>query len=164
MAGTALTTNRAEELWDIVQQIRVLQGRICMDFLAVGALLSKVQDEGLHALAGPHIRNFDDWLEDTGLRRTSAYNCIAVWRKFGDLQHLLGDIPMDRLVKLLKVKMEPEQREEWLIKARELPARGLRDEILEAKASQPVDVCEHHRQKILYRCEDCGLTSDRPLV
>jgi hypothetical protein len=134
-----------------------------MDYIAIGSLLARVQDEGLHAHAGEHIRNFDDFLEELGMRRSSAYSCIAVYRKFGDLPQLLEGIAMDRLVKLLPVKMDPEEREAWLVRARELPSTGLRDEIREARGQRPVDVCEHARQRTLYRCEDCGLTSDRPL-
>jgi hypothetical protein len=153
----------AEELWQIMQRVRELHGRICMDYVAIGALLAHVQDTGLHAHAGEHIKSFDQFLVEVGLRRSSAYNCIAVYRRFGDLPHLLEGIAMDRLVKLLPVKMEEEERAIWLEKARELPASGLRDEIREARGERPVDVCEHDRQKTFYRCEDCGLTSDRPL-
>ena len=164
MAGVLVEAgDQAEELWQIVQRVRALQGRICMDYVAIGALLARVQDEGLHAFAGEHVRSFDQFLVEVGLRRSSAYNCIAVYRKFGDLPQLLDGIAMDRLVKLLPVRMEPEEREEWLVKARELPSMGLRDEIREARGERPVDVCEHERQRTLYRCEDCGLTSDRPL-
>lgn len=165
MAGVVVAPgDRAEELWQIVQRVQALQGRICMDYVAIGALLAHVQDEGLHAHAGEHIRSFDQFLMEVGLRRSSAYNCIAVYRKFGDMPQLLEGIAMDRLVKLLPIKMAPEEREEWLVKARELPSTGLRDEIREARGERPVDVCEHERQRTLYRCEDCGLTSDRPLL
>jgi hypothetical protein len=63
---------------------------------------------------------------------------------------------MDRLVQLLPLKMEGEEVEQWVEKARELPARGLRDEIRQVRdvpGEQPIDLCGH----VKHKCADCGI-------
>ena len=153
---------RSNRVYGIVQQIHRVQARICHDFMEIGALLCQVQDERLHGDWASHCLTFDDFLADIGMRRTSAYNAIRVYRQFGHLD--VQGIPMDRLVTLAPLKLESdEQKVEWLEKARELPSRGLKDEIRERKGEIPVDVCSHDVQVQLHKCIECGLVSDRPL-
>lgn len=154
---------RADKVFSIVQEIHQTQARICTDFIRIGKLLCEVQDERLHGDWASHCLTFDDFLADIGLKRTSAYNAIRVYRQFGHLD--TTGIPMDRLVTLAPLKLESDQQKiEWLEKARELPSRGLKDEIRERRGEVAVDVCEHYRQIMLHKCEECGLVSDRPLT
>ena len=154
---------RADKVWNIVEEIHQVQARICTDFIRIGKLLCEVQDERLHGDWASHCLTFDDFLADIGLKRTSAYNAIRVYRQFGHLD--TTGIPMDRLVTLAPLKLENDQQKlEWLEKAKELPSRGLRDEIRERRGEIPIDVCEHYRQIMLHKCEECGLVSDRPLT
>jgi magnesium transporter len=74
-------------------------------------------------------------------------------------QTALGDMMDARVV---AVKLEDE-KEEWLEKAREMPARGLRDEARERRGLQPLDLCEHEQQIVLHKCLQCGRMSDKPL-
>ena len=153
---------RSNKAFEIVQEIHQVQARICTDFMRIGQLLTQVREERLHGDWASHCATFDDFLQDIGLRRTSAYNAIKVWKAFGHLD--CEGIPMDRLVTLTPLKLEnDEQKVEWLEKARELPSRGLRDEIRERRGDIPLDICEHYRQIMLHKCLDCGLVSDRPL-
>jgi len=154
---------RADKVFSIVQEIHQVQARICTDFIRIGKLLCEVQDERLHGDWASHCLTFDDFLADIGLKRTSAYKAIRVYRQFGHLD--TTGIPMDRLVTLAPLKLETdEEKIEWLEKAKELPSRGLRDEIRERRGEVAVDVCEHYRQIMLHKCEECGLVSDRPLT
>lgn len=143
-----------ERLGELVNGIRHAQERACNSFLTIGAYLIEIKEHGLHRHWGEGL-TFEDFVEDIGLSKSTAYNCIAVVRRFG--QHDVQQIPMDRLVQLLPLKMESaEEVSEWVEKARELPARGLRDEIREARGrpgEAPIDVCGHARHK----CADCGI-------
>jgi hypothetical protein len=141
---------------EIVGFIRHAQERACNEFLAIGAYLIEVKDKQLFKAWGPGL-SFDDFVEDIGLSRTTAYNCIAVVKRFGELD--VKGIPMDRLVQLLPLKMEGDEVEQWVEKARELPARGLRDEIRQVRdvpGEQPIDLCGHAKHK----CADCGIILD----
>ena len=156
-----LLQQQAEEVWTIVQQVRDAQSRICVDFLEIGRLLKRVKDERLHSAWASHINTFDDFLVDVGLRRTSAYNAIRVFEQYG--HHQVEGIPMDRLVALSEMKLPEDEKPEWLEKAREMPARGLRDEARERRGLQPLDLCEHDQQIVLHKCLECGRMSDKPL-
>lgn len=154
--------SRPERAFAIVQEVLQAQSRICMDFLRIGKLLLEVQDNGLHGDWASHCVTFDDFLADIGLKKTSAYNSIRVWRQFGHLD--TRGIPMDRLVTLTPLRLESDEaKNDWLEKARLLPSRGLRDEIRERRGDPTLDLCEHERQIQLHRCLDCGLMSSRPL-
>lgn len=154
---------RADRVWNIVREIQQAQARICNDFMQIGRLLSQVQEERLHGDWASHCLTFDDFLTDIGMKKTSAYNAIKVYKTFGHLD--TSGIPMDRLVTLAPLKLESdEQKLEWLEKARELPSRGLRDEIRERRGDIALDICEHYRQVMLHKCLECGLISDRPLT
>lgn len=152
---------RSEQAWELVQSIRVAQNKVCEQFMVIGQALVEIRDRGLHGDWAQHCVTFDDFLRDIGIRKSSAYNAIRVYKQFGHLN--TKGIPMDRLVRLTPLNLPEESKEEWLEKARELPAQGLRDEILEAKGHQPLDLCEHDRQIQQWKCPDCGLSSDRPL-
>jgi len=153
---------RSDRVYAIVQEIHNTQARICNDFMQIGKLLVEVQEDRLHGDWASHCLTFDDFITDIGMKKTSAYNSIKVWRQFGHLD--TTGIPMDRLVTLAPLRLTTDdQKQEWLEKARELPSRGLRDEIRERRGDIPIDVCEHYKQVILHKCQECGLVSDRPL-
>lgn len=143
-----------ERLGELVNGIRNAQERACNSFLTIGAYLIEIKEHGLHRHWAGGI-TFDEFVEDIGLSRSTAYNCISVVKTFG-AQNVTG-IPMDRLVQLLPLKLESDAVSEWVEKARELPASGFRDEVREARGipgEKPIDVCGHSRHK----CADCGIT------
>lgn len=148
---------RSDRVWQAVQTIREAQGRICTDFLVIGQLLAEVKAERLHEAWAEHTTTFDLFLADIGIRRTSAYNALRVWEQYGhrDVQ----GIPMDRLVALSEMKLPEEEKEVWLEKARELPARGLRDEARQRRGLKATDECAHERTVVLHKCLDCGFIS-----
>ena len=142
-----------QRLTEIVNGIRTAQERACNSFLAIGAYLIEVRDHGLHRQWFDGC-TFDEFVEDLGLSRSTAYNCINVVKTFGS--HDVTGIPMDRLVQLLPLKLDEQSAGEWVNKARELPPSGFRDEVREARqkpGEAPIDICGHSRHK----CADCGV-------
>jgi len=105
----------------------------------------------------PHCKNFDDFLvNELKIPRSTARHYEKVWLMFGEyvLSHEL-DIPVRRLIKLLPVAKE--NKEEWLLKAKELPERAFEDEIREAQGKLPSDKCEHPEEQRMYfyQCKLC---------
>ena len=143
----------SERVSEIVQGIRNAQERASQQFTVIGAYLLEVKEQQLFRLWDSTF-TFDDFCEDIGIGRTTAYNCMRVVERFGG--HDLTGIAFDRLVQLLPLATD--DIAPWMEKARDLPARGLRDEIREARqvdGERPIDTCEH--QSIKKTCADCGI-------
>lgn len=143
----------SERVSEIVQGIRCAQERASQQFMVIGAYLLEVKTQQLFRFWDTSF-TFDDFCEDIGIGRTTAYNCMKVVERFGE--HDLEGIAFDRLVQLLP--LDTDDLAPWIEKARELPSRGLRDEIREARGlegERPIDTCDH--SSIKKTCADCGI-------
>lgn len=147
-----LSANRLAEIVAIIQQAQTGIATQCM---RIGALLTEVKDQELYRLWDDQM-TFENFCEDIKISRTVAYQCMAALRYFGHTD--TKGIPFDRLVQLLPLKLEdPEKASEWVEKAKDLPARGFRDEVRSARGKPgeaPIDECSHVHVK--HVCADCG--------
>ena len=91
------------------------------------------------------------------MKHATAFNCIRIWRAFGEMMAKKELYPdYFRLVRLLPIAKK-DDKEEWLIKAVELPAKGFDDEIKSAKGLLTSDECDHLESDRVYyfRCKAC---------
>ena len=151
--GTEVQT-RHERVFKIVEAIKKCETQISQHFITMGACLSVVHEERLHADWGEHIVTFDDFLRDIGVRRSWAWNAIGVWKKFGERD--LAGVSHDRLVKLLPVDIKEEEKDLWIEKARELPAGAFWTEVQEARGESSTG-CDHQQMTMIYQCDKCGM-------
>lgn len=144
-----------QRIQHIVERIRTAQERIGYDCMEIGVMLQEVKDNHLYRVWDEQA-TFDDFCEDIRISRTMAYQCMAVVKYFGHTN--IEGIAFDRLVQLLPLKPDENEAEEWVEKARELPARGFRDEVKAARqipGEAPIDECGHANVKTV--CADCGV-------
>jgi len=158
---TVLKNEKAERVFNLVNEIQKAKSETVRNFLIIGRNLDLIQKEKIWQYYGEHLKRFDDFLKEIGIGRSTAYNCIAIWREFGGL--LMSkrlDIEYFRLVKLLPVvkNKSEEEKESWLLKAENLTVEGFNDEIREAKGFLATDNCPHPEEERIYfyRCRKCG--------
>jgi len=147
---------KAEIITELVNQLTEARKNIALNFLLIGKILHQIKKEKLYASYASHIQSFLDFLKEVKIKRSTAYHCMAVYKEFG--QYLLSnpqDIPFRRLIKLLPVAKE--NKEEWLLKAKELPEKAFEDEIREAQGKLPSDKCDHpeDQRMYFYQCKLC---------
>lgn len=148
---------KSEIVFNLIEEIKQAKVGVIKGFLVMGKNLDKIQKEKLWTYYADHLEDFNSFLREIRVGISTAYNCMAIWRQFGELL-ISKNLEIDyfRLVKLLPVAKE-EDKEDWLIKAQELDSSGFNNEIREAKGLVPTDKCEHDGDKIyLERCQICG--------
>lgn len=159
MSNEISKTKKAEIVFNLVEEIKEAKKNTVKSFLVIGKNLDTIQKEKIWQYYGEHLERFDDFLKEIRIGRATAYNCIAIWREFGELLISKNlDIDYFRLVRLLPVIQEGDNREEWLEKAADLPVQGFNDEIREAKGLPATDTCEHpeEERRYFWRCQLCG--------
>lgn len=151
------TKEKAEIVSRLVNEISVLKRNIVINFLEVGKRLNEIQKEKLWASYASHLRNFDEFLKEIKIGRSTAYNLIAIWREFGEIiMSKKLDIQYTDLVKLLPVAKE--NKEEWLEKAQNLIPEDFQDELNKAKGRISQLDCPHSEIDIyqMQKCKSCG--------
>jgi len=147
-----IATQRISEIVATIKQVQTSIGSQCM---RIGALLTEVKDNELYRYWDAQA-TFDDFCEDIRISRTMAYQCMAAVKYFGHVD--TAGLPFDRIVQPSPLKPAPDEAEEWVEKAKELPARGFRDEVRAAReipGEAPIDECGHANVKTV--CADCGV-------
>lgn len=148
---------KAEIVFDLVEKLKEAKQGAVKSFLVIGQILDRVESEKLYLYYGQHIETFDNFLREVRMGRATAYNCVRIWREFGEILKSKNlDIEYFRLVRLLPV-VEADNKEDWLNKAQDLDVKAFDDEIREAKGKVPTDSCNHTGEKMyLERCMTCG--------
>ncbi len=147
-----LATRCSKETDKIVALVQT----ITKNYVEIGRILTKIRDEGIFHGAGSHVKTFDDYLVDIGMRRTTAYNCIAIFERF--FPFFKRDIPdYTRLVHALPlVKKDPKTAEEWADKALHLKTTDYYEELQTARGKASRTECKHGASEIVTRCVECG--------
>lgn len=124
------------------------------NFLLIGEILSVINEKKLYVDCAEHIKTFDHFLAEVGLKRANAYHALRVWRKFGSYN--VHDIAIDRLVRLLPLNLEANDIEMWLEDARILSSLGFQDLIRTARGKPTRDMCQHTETMTKVICKCCG--------
>jgi len=146
---------KGEKLQEILETLKVAQKNITKNYLVIGAGLYKIVKEKLWVGYGNHIKTVNDFFNEIGIKRSTAYHCIKVWQEFGKYLESDGlDIPFRRVIKLLPVAKE--NKEGWLEKAKTLTEKDFEDEIRKAKGKTSYLECQHDKGWVfLKKCKDC---------
>ena len=159
MSNELSKTKKAEIVFNLVEEIKEAKRNTVKSFLVIGKNLDIIQKEKIWQYYGEHLERFDDFLKEIRIGRATAYNCMAIWREFGQLLISKNlDVDYFRLVRLLPVVKENDDKEEWLNKADTLTIQGFNDEIKEAKGFSTTDTCNHpeEEREYFWRCKRCG--------
>lgn len=146
--------------FNLVETIKQAKQGAVKSFLVMGRCLDLIKEKRLWGYYGEHIETFEDLLRELRIGTSTAYNCMSIWERFGEMI-LSKNLEIDyfRLVRLLPVAKEEEEVEEWLEKAQDLDIKGFDNEIREAQGKVPTDKCSCNGDRIyLVKCLICGKT------
>lgn len=146
--------SESDAVHDYVRVLQSASANSTDNFLLIGEVLCLIHDGKLYKQYAEHIRTFDGFLAEMGLKRANAYHALRVWRKFGGLP--LEGIKHDRLIRLLPVAMSDEDKLRWVEDARELPASGFNDAVRVSRGLPTVDECSHAETVTKTYCSGCG--------
>jgi hypothetical protein len=152
-------TEKVKQIFDLVKEIEQAKTETVKGFLIIGRNLDTIQKEKLYGYYGSHIENFEMFLKEIGIKHGTAFNCIRIWRAFGAYKNLYALPDYFRLVMLLPLaeKLNEEEKEEWITKAKELTFSDFRDEIRIARGKISELDCKHDGEKdFFFRCKICG--------
>lgn len=141
------------------EQIKGLIASIQTSFLECGRLLCEAIDGGDPAILECH--NETDYFEDLGLKRSTAFHLINIYRKFGVLLRSKSLPPPDvsRLIKILPLAKDltDDQKEEWVHRAITLTSKDYAREVNIAKGKPDPCVCKHNLGVTRWgKCKLCG--------
>ena len=142
------------DITGLVQKINTAKKNMVGNALTIGKCLSDIATNDLWKEYGSHLENFDDFLKEIVIPKSSGHHYMRVWEKFGEYLMANGlALPIRRLIKLLPIATE-ENKEELLHKAEILSDADFSKEIAEEKGI--VD-CEHpiEDRKYFYQCGRC---------
>jgi hypothetical protein len=148
---------RASSVFDDVEQISQAKLNVMKGFLVIGRILREIRESGNWRQYSSHLEDFDDFLIEIRIGRSTAYNCMGIWERFGKyLQEHMVEVDYFRLVRLLPVVKEGEDIEMWITKAQELPPSAFEDEVREAKGLVPRGECSHRDCDWYKHCKVCN--------
>lgn len=154
MEKEILKSEKAEEAFKLIDEIRQAQFQTIKGFLIIGRNLDIIQASKLWRDYGSHLENFDMFIKELGFKHATAFNYIRIWRTFGAYKNLYELPDYYRLVKLLPVVNE-ENKEEWIAKAKMLTASDFNDEVEIAKGKTSQEDCSHEKKELYYNCKLC---------
>lgn len=155
---------KADELFVAKECIlKGLQGA-CLGYLEAGKNLMRVRMKKLWRLDGTHITRFDDWVQsELGISKSTAYNAMEVYEKFGDL--IINNMDYQRLdwthylvmLPYVSDKTPLEEKEKIIDLAKGQTVRGFRNNMRELRGQVPSDAeCEHEETKLISICVRCN--------
>jgi len=149
--------DRAKEIWQIAHEIIDCKRDVLGNFMRLGGLLMAAQDNSRYRSYGEHIRIFDHFLREMDIKKSTAYNAMAVKKEFFDVTKANRlSIEPTRLVRLLPLRLNEEEKPEWLMKAADLPHTAFMDCIRERQGKITTDACCHDEREAWERCKTCG--------
>lgn len=153
-------TEKVDLTFNLIETIKQAKQGAVKSFLVMGKMLELIKEHKLWRYYGDHIETFDDLLREIRVSPSTAYNCISIWDRFGEMilsKHL--EIEYFRLVKLLPVVKSDDEKEDWLLKAQDLDSKGFDNEVRVARGKVPTDECDCRGDRIfLMKCLICGKT------
>lgn len=142
-----------------VELIKQAKNAVLKSCLVAGGALWDIKESGSYKHYASHIKTFDDFIEEIGESRPTAYKYMRIYVRFAE--HLkdikeFGNINVERLFKMLPFAKE--NIGEWVEKAKTLPHNAFENELIEAKTGKSPEMCEHEHQDIITRCHTCQKT------
>ena len=123
------------------------------NFLVIGEVLDKIVSQRLY-LQLEGVTTIDQFLNYLNVKRANAYHAMRVFRAYG--KFTLNNISHDRLVRLLSLRLQDEEKSEWIAAAREMPASKFNDKLRAARGLPAKKECQHHEKVTKIICKCCG--------
>lgn len=151
-------TTQIAKTHELSGKILQLVGQITQNYLALGEALCTMRDGRYYRHLGVHVETMDDFLIEIRLGRSTAYNLMAIWEKFGAYIANDSHIEYTRLLKALPVIAggNPERIERLVADAELLPSRAYYDNLRNLKGLVATDECEHLEREAWEKCRCCG--------
>ena len=142
------------DITGLVQKITEAKKNMVGNALTIGKCLSDIAVNDLWKEYGSHLENFDDFLKEIVIPKSTGHHYMRVWDTFGEYLMANGlALPIRRLIKLLPIATE-ENKEELLHKAEILSDADFSKEIAEEKG---IIDCQHpeDQRQYFYQCKVC---------
>lgn len=126
-------------------------------YLNIGKMLVLLTDKKRYRLYGSHLETKDDFFKEVGLKRSTAYTYMDVWKTFG--KHLNDSTltaPYKRLIEALPLIKEDSDAVEWIDKAKTLTPTDYKAEVNKAKTGVSDLECDHSETELYAKCKKCG--------
>lgn len=150
-------TSQIAKTHELTGKIIQLIGQITRNYLALGEALCTMREGRYYRQLGSHVETLDNFFTEIRLGRSTAYNLMQVWEKFG--KHIGDDVEIEytRLVRALPVsKTLDNSRVSLLIEeARLLPSGAFYDTLRNLKGKIATDECGHEEREAWEKCKCC---------
>lgn len=154
---------RADELFFYREKILEGFSMACMGFLQSGKYLLMVKQKRIWKIDGAHVKRFEHWVKnELGISKSTAYNTIAVYEKYGDVLESTPRyqrIDFSYLVALLpytKDNATVQEKEKLLDMIEGQTGQGVKNQLRVLKGLTPTDECPHLETKLVRICTHCS--------
>lgn len=161
MQGTI--QKKADELWQCRQQVLAGLSGACLGYLQAGKNLLKIKQKQLWRLDGSHCTRFESWVKnELGISKSTAYNALAVYSRFGDILESTPRyqcLDFSHLVALtphISDKATVQEREKILDLVVGQTVEGVKNQLRDLTGKTPTDGCNHPDIEMVGRCRTCG--------
>ena len=152
-----IDTYTPESVFEAVEKLKFYLSCEAELYLNIGKMLSILTANKRYRLYGSHMETKDDFLKEIGLKRSTAYVYIDVWKTFGKHLESKGlNVPYRRLIEALPVTKTDEDAEEWIHKAENLLPADYKAEVHKAKTGVDDLECDHEETEPYLKCKKCG--------
>jgi hypothetical protein len=146
-----------ESVFEAVEKLKFYLSCEAELYLNIGKMLCVLTEAKRYKLYGSHIETKDDFLKEVGLKRSTAYVYMDVWKTFGKhLESTKLTVPYRRLIEALPVAKTDELAIEWIHKAEALLPTDYKAEVHKAKTGVDDLECDHSDTEPYLKCRKCG--------
>lgn len=152
-----------------VNHLRQLKRNMLVDFFTFGQILhalginkgkSGEKKAAPYKLYASHITNQGEFAKELGMSVSSLHNIVGVYLAFENfvLNRNGGvlDITPTRLIRLLPLQLNDDEKTEWVHMAAELDAKAFQNQINARQGKITTDDCEHEDCEPWVKCKICG--------
>lgn len=168
MNNTDVALKDSDTVSQAVNQLRQLKRNMLTDFFTFGQILhalgiNKGKDGEKRAapykLYASHITNQGEFAKEIGMSVSSLHNIVGVYLAFQSFVLNNGgvlDITPTRLIRLLPLQLDDDEKVEWVHMAAELDAKAFQNQINARKGKVTTDDCDHEDCEPWVKCKVCG--------
>lgn len=150
-----ITEYNPDKVFELVEKLRFFLAAESHLYLNIGKLLIELTEKKRYKLYGSHIQTKADLLKELGLKRSTAYLYMDVYKTFGNILGDAPNVPYKRLVEALPVVKTREDAEKWIENAKNLLPGDYREEVYKAKTGVDALSCNHEDTETFLRCKRC---------
>lgn len=168
---TELVRSESDLVFQAVEALRQLKRNMLIDSFAFGRILhglgikrgSDGEKKAPYKLYASHIKNQGEFAKEIGMSLSSLHNIVGIYLAFGlfmeqkALDNGILEILPTRLVRLLPLQLNDDEKQEWLIKAAVYGADAFQNAINERQGRITTDECEHPECEAWSKCKTCGV-------